>query len=295
MQPQNPTSPTLPTPDATVQSVPTIAPTATELPVVVATATPTPVVVSLSIEDVKAIASNSSCAKYSWKERGRPAKGYIPGVALVFARAVCNQQSPMSQLISKPATTDTVRDVMAHYSTIFSDLKMENNGGPDTLRHAFMVLLGLGMRESSGRYCCGRDMSANYSTADSAEAGLFQTSWGSRRSSPLFTELYNKYKANPVGCFLGTFGENVSCSESNLQNWGEGEGFTWQKLTKECPAFATEWAAMLIRVSGGTKGEFGPLRKQAAEVRPECNAMFKQIQDLVTKDGNFCTLINNHK
>ena len=37
--------------------------------------------------------------------------------------------------------------------------------------------LGLGMRESSGQYCCGRDTSEDNTTADTAEAGLFQMSW----------------------------------------------------------------------------------------------------------------------
>jgi len=33
------------------------------------------------------------------------------------------------------------------------------------------------MRESSGQYCCGRDTSEDNTTADTAEAGLFQMSW----------------------------------------------------------------------------------------------------------------------
>jgi len=37
--------------------------------------------------------------------------------------------------------------------------------------------MGLGMRESSGRYCEGRDRNANNVTSDTAEAGLFQMSW----------------------------------------------------------------------------------------------------------------------
>ena len=39
----------------------------------------------------------------------------------------------------------------------------------------FVMLLGLGMRESSGRYCEGRDFGTNVS-ADTAEAGMYQTS-----------------------------------------------------------------------------------------------------------------------
>jgi hypothetical protein len=52
--------------------------------------------------------------------------------------------------------------------------------GIDTLRHLFVLMIGLGMRESSGRYCEGRDQSASNTSADTAEAGLFQTSWNAR-------------------------------------------------------------------------------------------------------------------
>ena len=43
--------------------------------------------------------------------------------------------------------------------------------GAVTLRHLFALILGLGMRESSGRYCEGRDMSASNVSAETAECG----------------------------------------------------------------------------------------------------------------------------
>ena len=45
------------------------------------------------------------------------------------------------------------------------------------LRRLFVLLMGLGMRESSGQYCEGRDRSAHNTSADTAEAGLFQVSF----------------------------------------------------------------------------------------------------------------------
>jgi hypothetical protein len=55
------------------------------------------------------------------------------------------------------------------------ELGMDNSAdGVDTLRHLFALQLGLGMRESSGQYCCGRDMSADNVSAETCEAGLFQ-------------------------------------------------------------------------------------------------------------------------
>ena len=52
---------------------------------------------------------------------------------------------------------------------------MDNDAaGVDTVRHLFVLLIGLGMRESSGKYCEGRDKSASNRSAETAEAGLFQ-------------------------------------------------------------------------------------------------------------------------
>lgn len=39
------------------------------------------------------------------------------------------------------------------------------SSGVATLRHVFVLLFGLGMRESSGRYCEGRDRSVSNTTA----------------------------------------------------------------------------------------------------------------------------------
>ena len=50
------------------------------------------------------------------------------------------------------------RDALAHYASEFAALGMRNDvSGLDTLRHLFVLMIGLGMRESSGRYCEGRD------------------------------------------------------------------------------------------------------------------------------------------
>ena len=65
----------------------------------------------------------------------------------------------------------------------------------DTLRHLFVLLTGLDMRESSGRCCEGRDLSASNTTADTAEAGLFQQSWNSRFASPELPKLVSQYSA----------------------------------------------------------------------------------------------------
>jgi hypothetical protein len=55
-------------------------------------------------------------------------------------------------------TKDDTRDALAWYSLQFHDAGMDDSAdGIDTLRHIFVLLTGLGMRETSWRYCEGRD------------------------------------------------------------------------------------------------------------------------------------------
>lgn len=102
---------------------------------------------------------------------------------------------------------------------------------------------------------------------------------------------YDRYRSDPSGCLLETFGKGMSCSPADAKNFGVGEGVQWQQLTKTCPAFSTEYAAVLMRVHGGSAGEFGPLRKKKAELIPACDAMLKQVEDLVRADPQVCSAL----
>lgn len=268
---------TLPTPAPASSVVVTPSPTpAPELTVDQSPADPP----SLSL--IKDLASKSACAAYSWKNRGHAPKSYVQGVALVYVRAVCNSDQPIPHLLSLPPKGDMVGDALAWYG-VKSD---------DYLTQTYALLIGLGMRESSGKHCCGRDMSANFSSADSAEAGAFQASWGARRVSPELTNLFAVYSgAKPPKCFLDVFKQGVSCSSGDAKNWGTGQGQAYQALAKTCPAFATEYASLLVRLLGGTKGEFGPFRTKAAELRPECVSMLSQVKQLVQKNPELCGLL----
>jgi hypothetical protein len=242
-----------------------------------------------TLASIESIALGSSCYTYSWKDRGQAPRGYIKGVADVFARAVCNQTRSDVVLVSKAKTTDAEHDALAWYSTEFANLGMSNDvAGLDTLRHVYTLLIGLGMRESSGEHCCGRDTSATNTTADSAEAGAWQTSYDSHTLSTELPKLFTAYKASSAGCYRSTFADGVTCSAANWQDWGTGDGYDFQKLEKECPGFAAFYAAVILRVSGGSVGHYGPLRTKAAEVRPECDAMLKQVQTLVTNNPGLC-------
>jgi hypothetical protein len=242
-----------------------------------------------TIAAIKDLAGTSACYAYQWKDRGQAPKGYVQGVALAFARAVCNPGRSDVVVVSGANTADDAHDALSWYSAIFAGLNMKNDtAGVDTLRHAYTLLLGLGMRESSGEHCCGRDQSATNTTADTAEAGAWQTSYNSHVFSAELPKLFDKYKADASGCLLDVFSAGVTCNAANWENWGTGDGLMFQQLEKECPAFAAEYAAVMLRVSGGSAGHYGPLRTRAAEVRPECDEMFQQVQAVAEQNPSAC-------
>ena len=212
--------------------------------------------------------------------------GYIKGMAVVFARVYCKlaARDPAAIEMAKANTGDGTRDALAWYSERFQRVGMSNEiAGADTLRHLFVLLLGLGMRESSGRYCEGRDRSASNTTADTAEAGLFQTSFNARIASRLLPMLFARYSANPAG-FVEIFQEGVHVRPSDLENFGTGDGAEFQRLSKESPAFAAEFAAVGLR---NIRTHWGPINTRAAELRNEADAMFRQVQ--IAVDGsNLC-------
>ena len=162
-----------------------------------------------------------------------------------------------------------------------------DTAGADTLRHLFVLLIGLGMRESSGKYCEGRDRSASNTTAETAEAGLFQTSFNARTASPLLPTIFAAYSENPSG-FVDVFKEGVNCSAADLENFGSGDGEEFQRLSKACPAFAAEFAALGLR---HLRTHWGPINRQGAEVRPECDAMLRQVQDAVDASPELCSAL----
>jgi hypothetical protein len=225
---------------------------------------------------------------------GRAPKAFLSGVASAYAKAVCQPTSAFVQFVGNAATRG-VDDVFSHYKNVFAKagLSLATSGLPN-VRHIFALQLGLGMCESNGAWCTGRDMSSGFSSASAAEAGMFQTSYGPHTRAPLLDQLFSKYTASKAGCLFSTFSQNIRCSASNLKNWGTPNeaGYQWQALTKSCPAFAVEYAAVLMRVHGGPKGEWNPLRKQYAEVRAECDQMLQQVEQVVQANPSVCAKLN---
>jgi len=239
------------------------------------------------IDQIAQIAAGSEIARFRWKDRGIAPAGYIKGMAVAYARAFCKLKAGDAAAVemAKAKTQSTTKDALAFYAQEFTDAGMTNDtAGSDTLRHLFALLTGLGMRESSGRFCEGRDRSASNTTAETAEAGLFQASFDARRGSPLMLTVFERYSANPSG-FIEVFREGVRCRPSDLENFGSGDGAKYQKLAKECPAFAVEFAAVGLR---NIRKHWGPINRKEAQLRPECDAMLKAVEAVVTT-SNLCS------
>jgi hypothetical protein len=244
------------------------------------------------IDTIAGIAAGSAIAHFSWPGRGLAPIGYTKGMAVVFARVLCKLAAgdPAAVEMAKADTGNAARDALAHYAGVFAGLGMSNAvSGPDTLRHLFTLMVGHGMRESSGQFCAGQDRSAPQNqTAEKAEAGLLQTSFDARHASPLLPVLFANYMAKPAG-FVDVFKQGCPpCKPKDLENFGTGPGRDFQKLSKESPAFAVEFAGVTLR---NERKHYGPINARAAKVMPDCDAMLRQVQAFVTASPGSCPLL----
>lgn len=235
---------------------------------------------------ISSLASGSSCATYSWKNRGRAPAGYIKGVALSFARSLCRVRANGSipaaaPILSSVSSQNQHQDALAHYQSVFSKLGINTSvPGESPVNAIYALGMGLGMRESSGTYCEGWDVGAgSQRTSAEAEAGAFQVSYDSMAMSVELKKLYQEYRATPERCLLEVFKENVSCKARSIL--GTGAGAVYQSFNKACPAFATEYAMTLLRLQ---RTHFGPINRHEAEVAPVCLSMLTAVQNIVDKD-----------
>ena len=213
---------------------------------------------------IVATARASAIARYDWKNRGPACIGYTAGMAVAYASAYSRLQAhdPVADRMSsalEPAFLDAhghlKGDALTWYSDQLRAIGMGSATPLERLRSLFVLLLGLGMRESSGRFCEGRDRSANNASADTAEAGLFQMSFDLVAPRAELLDVFHHYQSNPDQGLREIFGMEMSPPPrpKDLENFGSpgSPGFAFQKLSKECPAMTVEIAALgLRRVAG---------------------------------------------
>lgn len=228
-------------------------------------------------DEIYSIAQQSEIADYAWPDRGIAPGGYIAGMAMAFAYAL-GLTDDVSTVLKKEAGNPD-KDALAWYASEFSAQGMHNNvQGIDTMRHLFVMQLGLGPRESSGRYCEGRDLSASNVSSDTCEAGLFQTSWNIRSANPAIGPLLDDFWDNPNG-FLSPFKEGISPTANNLNSYGSGDGVRYQWLSRFCPLFHVMVSAIGMRT---LRQHWGPINRREVTIRKEADAMFKSVQEVTT-------------
>lgn len=225
-------------------------------------------------KEITALALASSCAKASFSGQGVPPSGYIRGISLTFARAVCHPERDGSKIASQPLG-DAGKDALAHYGLT----------DDDRLAAVYALMIGSAARESSWRWCVGKDAGASNTSAETCEAGLYQTSYNSRSASSALPKLFAEFRSNASGCFAAEYKGTSTCSDSNLKNWGTGDGVEFQRLSKACPGFATEYASVMFRTS---RKHYGPLNTQKAEFKPVCRDMFAKIRQAIKAKPALC-------
>ena len=123
-------------------------------------------------------------------------------------------------------------------------------------------------------------MSAANLAADTAEAGLFQVSFNSASAHSLLQALFEQYKGSTD--FQNIFADGVICRASDWRNWGVGDGAQFQALTKACPGFAVEYAALGLRK---IRSHWGPINRKRAELRPEADDLFRSVHAYIDAHG----------
>ena len=245
---------------------------------------------SSTVESIVVLADQSSCIHHAWKGRGVAPKGYIEGITLSYARSLCRLKlnASLSTILGSSSSGNPSKDALDYYESKFNDLSISiHESGTEPLRAIYTLGIGLGMRESSGSYCEGWDRSAGSNRPSSAaESGVFQTSYDSMILSPELSKLYEEYKSNPQLCFLDIYKQGVKCKSPNIL--GTGEGAEYQKFNISCPAFATEYAMTMLRIS---RKHYGPINRKETQIYPGCADLLKNVQDLIESNLNICNSI----
>lgn len=228
---------------------------------------------------VTAAAAASPCAKHSWNggKQGIAPIGYVKGVALTFAKSFCEMTVPTAatKAMSQPVGNEA-KDAIQEYSKRGST-KIPSASALELLESDYGLVLGLGMVESSGRTTISAPFDSANPNPDSqtCEAGLYQTSANSLSSDPSLPLIRQQYLEHQDWCSFDLFtsGKHPHVTPPI----GKGDGADFQQFTKGCPSFATEYAAVMLRVK---RHHYGTLNIMSAEYAPACVSMFKKIESV---------------
>jgi hypothetical protein len=238
-----------------------------------------------AVSSIIDVVSYSGLLDYSWEDRGAAPSAYLNGMAVAYAVAFVRWVSgdPIFRAAARADTGDDAIDALSWYASNFEAMGLSNNrDGIDTLRHLYVLMIGLGMRESSGKYCEGRDMSASNVSAETCEAGLFQMSWNASNCSTDMRVLFDQYTLayeNGYDGYSKIFSQDVECSADDWECYGGGDGAAYQEMAKALPIFAVETAAVALR---RLRQHWGPINRKEAELRMEAEEMLIAVQEVMT-------------
>jgi hypothetical protein len=238
--------------------------------------------VSLPIAEIIAAAESARIAKHAWDGRGKAPIGYTKGIAVAYGELALRLDAadPIAVAMAAVPSSSSAADALNWYRDQFDAAGIPaDNAALSRLRRLFTLLFGLGMRESSGKHCEGRDQSADNVQADTAEAGLFQTSFDITRNRPQLRAIFDAYLADTPAGHVDIFQERVTCSAANWQNFGDEDenGFSFQKMTKACPMFAVEMAALGLR---SKRSHWGPVTRFEVEVTRDAWELLLEVERL---------------
>lgn len=217
-------------------------------------------VIPIEVKSIETIVNENGCKNIVWKDRGKAAYGFYLGMAHTFVQTKCDKDLA-ARLTKAPHSAN---DAYTRF------------GLKPTLPNIYALLTGLAIRESTGKHCTGRDMTAGWSQSDTAESGLLQTSLNSNAFSKYLYQFFKEW--NKQG-FKEHFEKGVTCSSSNWKYWGDkADGLRFQKMSKEQPAFQVEYTALLLKE---TYKHHGPLIRREVQVQKPCIELFEKLDAVI--------------
>ena len=180
-------------------------------------------------EAIMDIALNSEIASYQWRDRGVAPPAYIQGFGLSYAQVIRAWRAGDAAAVemAKADTGDDSVDALTVYEDEYEDINIDTSrDGIETLRGLYALLLGHGMRESSGKHCCGTDDTAAGACgrpADEIEAGLYQTSYNAHTCVAEFDMVTQDYEDGERDGYLDAFADGVVCDADDWRCYGSGD------------------------------------------------------------------------
>jgi hypothetical protein len=233
-------------------------------------------------QQIDQLCAASPLNDYSWIDRGTLPAGIYAGLAKTYAMVLQNEEPAIANAVmvmERASKGDEEHDALALYEDAFEEMDIDvQEGGIETLRALFIMMIGLAARESSGDHWCGRDTSASNVESTTAEAGFVQTSYNISSFSSTIPPLLKVYWDDPNG-FLPTFDRGCpSPSADDLSSYGRGDGARYQFLARFSPAMHALISGVGMRL--GCK-HWGPIQRGEVDLVPEVEQLLLAVEQLV--------------